>query len=173
MSAYPFSLFKRADRSCYSVSFKDSNGKYLRPVSTGKKTEKEAMQAAFQMLRDGIPQNQKAVTVQDLSFKDMVRKVKSGTQAETILDELRRSGWLKGFVVKETEAAEDFTAFLATFWNWENSPYIKEKLRKNHGIHRRHCKLQGQAVAKYWEPFFKGRVLGEVRYPRQSRGLDL
>jgi integrase len=120
------------------------------------------MQAAFQMLRDGIPQNQKAVTVQDLSFKDMVRKVKSGTQAEAILDELRRSGWLKGFVVKETEAAEDFTAFLATFWSWENSPYIKEKLRKNHGIHRRHCKLQGQAIAKYWEPFFKGRVLGEI-----------
>jgi hypothetical protein len=33
----PFSIFKRADRACYSVSFKDKNGKYLPPVSTGKK----------------------------------------------------------------------------------------------------------------------------------------
>jgi len=69
MNAYPFSIFKRADRSCYSVSFKDENGKYLRPVSTGKKTEAEAVQAAFAMLRDGISHNKKAVTVQDLSFK--------------------------------------------------------------------------------------------------------
>jgi hypothetical protein len=128
---YPFSLLKRADRSCYSVSFKDVNGKYLRPVSTGKKTEKEAMQAAFQMLRDGIPKKKEAVTVQDLSFKDMVRNVKTGTQAETILDELRRLGWVKGFVMKGTKAAEDFVSFLTTFWDWDNSPYIKEKLRKN------------------------------------------
>nr|AGS53537.1 hypothetical protein [uncultured bacterium contig00062] len=54
MNAYPFSLFKRADRSCYSVSFKDADGKYLRPVSTGKKDETEALQAAFKMMRDGI-----------------------------------------------------------------------------------------------------------------------
>jgi len=54
MNAYPFSIFKRADRACYSVSFKDKNGKYLPPVSTGKKTEDEAMQAAFKMMSDGI-----------------------------------------------------------------------------------------------------------------------
>jgi hypothetical protein len=44
------SIFKRADRSCYSVSFKDANGKYLPPISTGKKTEKEAMEIAFKWL---------------------------------------------------------------------------------------------------------------------------
>jgi len=162
MNAYPFSLFKRADRSCYSVSFKDSNGKYLRPVSTGKRTEEEAMQAAFLMLRDGIPQKQITVTVQDLSLKDMVRKVNSGTQAEAILEELRRSGWVKGFAVKGTEAAQDFISFVSTFWEWDTSPYIEEKLRKNHGIHRRHCKLQRQAISLYWEPYFNGRVLGEI-----------
>jgi len=162
MNAYPFSIFKRADRSCYSVSFKDENGKYLSPVSTGKKTEAEAVQAAFAMLRDGITHNKKAVTVQDLSFKNMVKKVSSGTEAEAILDELRRLGWVKGFVVKDTSQAEDFISFLKTFWDWETSPYIKEKLRKNHGIHKRHCKLQGQAITLYWEAFFKGRLLGEI-----------
>jgi integrase len=162
MNAYPFSIFKRADRSCFSVAFKDANGKYLRPVSTGKKTEDEAVQVAFQMLRDGIVQNQKAVTVQDLSFKDMVRKIKTGNEAEGVLAELKRLGWVKGFVVKETPQAEDFIGFMSTFWDWDTSPYIKEKLRKNHGIHKRHCKLQKQAIALHWEPFFKGRFLGEI-----------
>ena len=62
MNAYPFSIFKRADRSCYSVSFKDANGKYLPPVSSGKKTEKEAIEIAFKWLRDGIPQNENPIT---------------------------------------------------------------------------------------------------------------
>ena len=75
MNAYPFSLFKRADRSCYSVAFKDADGKQMSPVSTGKKNPDEALQAAFLMLRDGIPQKTKSVTVQDLSFKNMVKNV--------------------------------------------------------------------------------------------------
>ena len=162
MNAYPFSIFKRADRSCFSVSFKDSNGKYLRPVSTGKKTENEAVQVAFQMLRDGIPLNEKAVTVQDLAFKDMVRKIKTENEAEAILAELRRLGWVKGFVVRDTKAAEDFISFLINFWNWDTSPYIQEKLRKAHGIHRRHCKMQSQAVKLYWTPFFNGRAIGDI-----------
>jgi hypothetical protein len=162
MNAYPFSIFKRADRPSFCVSFKDVNGKYLRPVSTGKKTENEALQAAFQMLRDGVPQKQKAVTVQDLSFKDTARKVKTGTQAETILAELRRLGWVKSFVLNETPGAVDFYSFLKNFWDWEKSPYVKEKLRKSHGIHKRHCIIQGQAVDLYWETFFKGRFLGEI-----------
>jgi hypothetical protein len=37
------------------VSYKDANGKFLSPVSTKIKTEKEAMQVAFAWFRDGIP----------------------------------------------------------------------------------------------------------------------
>jgi hypothetical protein len=47
VNEYPFSVFKRADRPFYSVSFKDENGKYLPPVSTKKRTEDEAKQTAF------------------------------------------------------------------------------------------------------------------------------
>jgi len=144
------------------VSFKDKSGKYLRPVSTGKKNEAEALQVAFIMLRDGIPQNKRPTTVQDLSLKDMVRKIKTGTEAEIILSEMKRLGWVKTFVLDDTPQAVDFNSFLKTFWDWETSPYIKEKLRKSHGIHRLHCIKQGQAIVKYWEPFFEGRLLGDI-----------
>jgi len=162
MNAYPFSIFKRADRSCYSVSFKDSNGKYLRPVSTGKKTEKEALEIAFKWLRDGIPQKESTMRVSDLSLKDVARKIKAGDEAETLLAEMRRLGWVKSFVQSETPGAMDFISFLTDFWDWEKSPYIQEKLRKSHGIHRRHCQIQGRAISLYWEPFFKGRFLGDI-----------
>jgi len=33
MNAYPFSVFKRADRTYFSVAFNDTNGKQLPPIS--------------------------------------------------------------------------------------------------------------------------------------------
>jgi integrase len=163
MSAYPFSIFKRADRTCYCVSFKDANGKYLRPISTGKKTEKEAIEIAFIWLRDGIPQDKTELRVHHLSLKDVARKIKTDDQADIMLSELRRLGWVKSYVLNETPGSADFISFLNTFWDWDTSPYIKEKLRKCHGIHKRHCKLQKQAVSLYWEKFFIGRSLGDIK----------
>ena len=90
MSAYPFSVFKRADRPGYLVAFKGSNGEYLPPVSTKKRTEEEALQVAFQWLRDGIPQKHAAVKVKDLSLKDAVRKIKTKSEAEILLKEMKR-----------------------------------------------------------------------------------
>jgi integrase len=103
-----------------------------------------------------------ALSVQDLSFKDTIRKIKTGNEAELLLAELKRLGWVNSYVRKDTPGAVDFLSFLTEFWEWENSPYIREKLRKNHGIHRRYCKQQGQNIALYWEPFFKGRYLGDI-----------
>jgi integrase len=162
MDAYPFCVFKRNDRPSYLVKFKDSSGNYLPPLSTKKTSRDEAVKIAFTWLRDGIPQKKTAVRVHDLSMKDMVRKLKDGEEAENLMTEMRRFGWVKSYVRNETPAAVDFISFLNTFWDWDTSPYIEEKLRQKHGIHKRHCSNQGRAIPLYWEPFFKGRFLGDI-----------
>ena len=166
MNAYPFSLFKRADRNCYSVKFKDEKGNYLPAISTGKTDKSEAMQAAFLMLRDGIPAKSKAKskteTLQSLTLKETARKIKTTDEALVFLKELKRTGLLKSFVLKQSQGDEDFIAFLTRFWEFDESPYVREKLRKEHGIHRRYVLSQKQNVALYLAPFFKGRLLGEI-----------
>ena len=162
MNAYPFSVYKRADRPYFLVQFNDENGKQLPPISTKKKTKEEAEKIAFLWLRDGIPQKQNTVRVHNLSLRETVKNLKDSHDAETLITELKRQGWLKSFVMAGTEQAQDFTTFLNTFWNWETSPYIQEKLRKAHGIHRRHCRIQERAITLYWQPFFTGRNLGEI-----------
>jgi integrase len=162
VNAYPFSVFKRADRTYFSVAFNDENGKQLPPISTKKKTKDEAMKVAFQWLRDGIPQKQNTVRVHNLSLRETVKSLKDSEDAQTMIAELKRQGWLKSFVLCNTPQAEQFVTFLSNFWDWDNSPYVKEKLRKAHGIHRRHCKLQSRAVTLYWQPFFQERSIGEI-----------
>jgi hypothetical protein len=52
--------------------------------------------------------------------------------------------------------------YLSTFWDYDYSPYVKEKLRKNRGIHRYYCREQYLTAQKYWLPLFKGRLLGDM-----------
>ena len=164
MKSLPFSVFKRIDRPCYSVSFKnEATGEYYPAISTRQKTEAEAIKTAFAWVRDGIPEKRLPVLkVQDLALKDVARKIKTKPEACILLEEMKRMGWIKSYVLTESPAAQDFPAFLADFWNWDKSAYISEKRRKNHGIHRAHCIRQGQAARRYWEPFFNGRILGDI-----------
>ena len=131
MSAYPFSVFKRSDRPYFLVAFKDEAGNYLSPISTKKKNEDEAREVAFKWLRDGIPQKQNIVRVNDLSMKEFLRKLDSESEVRKMLDELMRLGWLKNYILDKTPEAINLISFLNEFWDWETSPYIKEKLRKN------------------------------------------
>jgi hypothetical protein len=41
------------------------------------------MEIAFKWLRDGIPQKEAALRVNDLSLKDLVRKIKAGEEADS------------------------------------------------------------------------------------------
>jgi len=131
MKRLPFTVFKRANRPCYSVKFKnDATGEYYPAISTRQKTEAEAVKTAFAWLRDGIPRKREPVKVQDLSLKDTARKIKTMGEAEMLLTEMKRMGWIKSYVLTESQAAQDFTAFLSEFWDWNKSAYIAEKRRK-------------------------------------------
>ena len=162
MNTYPFSLYKRADRPYFLVSFKNADGKFLAGISTKKKNEEEALAVALLWLRDGVPQTKEKFHTHELILKETAKKIKTATDAEALLTEMKRLGWVKNGVVKDTQAAVCFITFLKNFWDWENSKYVKEKLRKSHGLHKTHCIKQGQAVSLFWEPFFKERYLGDI-----------
>jgi len=164
MKNLPFSIFKRADRPCYLVSFKnDETGKYLPAISTRRKTESEAIKIAFAWLRDGIPSKEGYLNVKQYSLRDMAKSTDiTKADAVFICKELQRRGLLKSYVLEKSVQATDFVSYLIDFWNWEKSPYIKEKLRRNHGLHKRYAIEMTGTIKKYWEPFFKGKILGEI-----------
>ena len=57
----PFFIFKRADRKFYLVKFKNETGGYHPPLSTKKETEVEAVQVAFEWLKNGIPYHNEVI----------------------------------------------------------------------------------------------------------------
>jgi integrase len=170
----PFSVFRRAGRRYYSVSFKnETTGGYLPAISTKQEKEAEAVQTALQWLRDGIPQRGGAVSLKKYTLRDMAKEADlTAADCEYICKELKRRGLLVSYVQSQSRAAVSLADFFNSFWDFEKSPYVKEKLRKNHGIHRNYCRGQFLAVTGHWVPFFKGRALGEITRADIERFID-
>jgi integrase len=164
MKNLPFSIFKKNDRRFYLVRFKnEQTGKYLPAISTKKETQKEAIQIAFDWLRDGIPKKGETIESKKYSLRDMAKEADiTKTDAEFICKELQRRGLLKSYVLENSKQAIDFVEYLTDFWDWEKSPYIKEKLRRNHGLHKRYAIEMSGTINRYWKPFFIGKSLGEI-----------
>ena len=161
----PFSVFKRANRPYYLVKFKNNQtGDYLPPISTKKETEAEAIQVAFDWLKNGIPKKGETVNYKKYSLRDMAKDADlNDDDARYICKELKRRGILRSYVLLESIQAIDFIQYLRNFWLWD-SAYVKEKLRKSHAIHKRHVIEMAGVISKYWIPFFKDKKksLGEI-----------
>lgn len=160
MAHLPFSVFRRKGRRFYYVQFKNNKGEYLPAISTKQTSEPAAIEIAFKWYRDGRPIAGNSSI--KLSLQDTLRDVKTTDEADFICKELKRQGLLKTYVLTESKKAIDFRVFLQNFWDYDTSPYIKEKLRKNHGIHKNYTVSQKLITEKYWMPFFQGHLLGDI-----------
>jgi integrase len=160
MAHLPFSLSRRKGRRFYYVQFKGENGKYLPAISTKQVTEAAAIEIAFKWYREGRPVAKECSIT--LPLQNILRDIKTTAEADFVCKELKRQGLLKNYVVAESKQAVDFSAFLQKFWDYDISPYVKEKLHKNHGIHRNYTMGQKLIIEKYWAPFFQGRFLGDI-----------
>jgi hypothetical protein len=105
MAHLPFSVFERAGRRFYSVSFKNEAGAYLPALSTKQETEAEAIQTAFQWLRDGIPRKGEAVHFKKYTLRDMAKEAGIGkADAVFILKESDTPGKAGGMICEPLKA---------------------------------------------------------------------
>ena len=64
---------------------------------------------------------------------------------------------------KASPGSEHFITFLERFWNYDGSPYVRDKLAHEHRIGRRHCYEMGLSIQHYWKPYFNDRRVIEIR----------
>ncbi|MCD1653507.1 tyrosine-type recombinase/integrase [Treponema zuelzerae] len=167
-----FILTKRGDLPNYYVSFKNPlTGKYGTKRCTGTSDRKQAEKIAYQWLvSDSDNDNKK------LSTKNLLDAIKFSEltidDTKQIVELLQIKGLVVSAVLKEDKSDIPLIAFLENFWTAETSPYIKEKLRKQHGIHKRYITKQYGAIKNYWKPFFKDVKLGSLTRDDINKFID-
>jgi integrase len=159
----PFSVFLRGNRPYYYVAFKnEETGRYLPAISTKKTTEAAAVKQAWVWFREGIPRKGGPLDIKAASLRDTIRHASiSPSDAEFIISDLKRRGIILSCVFSGAPDSVLLADFLTEFWDWERSPYIHEKLRAEHSIHRNYVRGMAGDVKKYWVPFFPSVLLGE------------
>ena len=167
----PFSIFRRGKRKYYYVAFKNENtGNYLPAISTKKTKYEDAQRQSWVWFREGIPNKNGVLDIKKHSLRDSIRCASlTAEDAEFIIDELKQRGLVLSCVFAGAADSVDFIDFLSEFWDWDRSPYIREKLRAEHSIHQRHVKQMASEIKKYWLPFFSTKLLGEIT----SNNIDL
>lgn len=167
-SSFPFILKKRADRKgVYYVSFKSPiDGKITSTRSTETTDKNRATQLAFEWYKSGVPEKtgDGRKSVDSLAVISAVRK---DSLSDVALDELlreieRRTGDKIRRIPKNSKGAVNAYQFMLDFWDWEKSPYIKEKLRKSHRIGKPHVLRQQSSVRRFWKKILENKTLCEI-----------
>jgi len=152
-----FCLSQRSDSPFWYVSYKNSfTKKYGTKKSTGTIHKPEAVKIAYKMLYEErasvLPPNLDALRSLDLSFKD----------AADIVEILDKKQLIATIITKQDAGAESVPDFLNRFWDYDTSPYVKEKLHKNHSIHKKYVKSNKSCVEMHWKNFFKDMPIAKL-----------
>lgn len=167
-----FVLTTRGDLPNYYVSFKNPlTGKYGTKRSTGTSDKKIAEKIAYKWLLSGESEKKDQCTVKSLIEAIKLTELNIH-DTRAIIDVLRQKGVIVSAVIKNDRADLPFTTFLENFWDFDGSPYIQEKLRKKHSIHKRYVARQAGAVKNYWKPFFKDQPLGAITREQINNFID-
>lgn len=149
-----FSLHKRGSR--YYVQFwNPSTKKYTTARSTGVTNKNAAVGVVMRWLDKGIPSNVSARNLTetlnaDTLFTLLHRVDLSDREAERIVEILTERGLLR----QTDEDDEPLIQFLTTFWDYDESEYVREKLAYGQSIGKRHCYDMGLQIQNHWREFF-------------------
>jgi hypothetical protein len=75
---------------------------------------------------------------------------------------LTEKGLVSSLVLKDAGGAELFDSYISRFWDYDVSPYVKEKHAHGLRMGKTHMKESLGRAEKYWIPYFKGKRLGEI-----------
>ena len=166
----PYSIFKRPT-GIYYVQFRMPDGSRSSNKSTGTKNRTEAERIAMEWVVNGnIPsrinasvENTAITNVTRIDFLNNLRTLEfSQDEIKSIIAILKDRKFIESAVICNSVEARPIEPFLMSFWDFDKSPYIKEKILKGQSIHKSYCETMKSRIRIYWLPRIKGKALGSI-----------
>ena len=165
-----FYLYRR-NGIFYAQFVEKSTKKLLSGKSTGQKDWDEAHSVAMEWYKNGIPNkrtqwkrnSQKVLSAHKL-FTALRESELNEADVVTLNNILIQKGYIKDSrkVKKSEKDSVTFVDYLKSFWDFDNSEYVKEQLSTGRTIGRRRCKEALSSIDRYYAPFWKNTFLSDV-----------
>lgn len=164
----PYSIFKNPS-GIYYVQFRLPDGGRSTSKSTGSRSRLEAERIAMKWVVNGnIPtrinsKEEKSTSVDSLDVINKLRTtIFSDSDIKSIIKVLKDRGYISSAIISKSPETRSMNDFLLEFWDFERSPYIKEKKLKGQSIHRSYCETMRSRVMIYWLPKIGNRMVGSI-----------
>lgn len=163
-----FSLFVR-NGVYYAQLYNQKKGSYMTGRSTGKTSRDEAAGVATDWLKNGIP-GSKTEEKRSIETQMTLDAIQSGLNTlaltpddvQKFVNILKNRNLLDSAIVTSAASSKPLIEYLAAFWDYDNSPYIKEKLLHGQKIGRMRA-IDSSRTVKYWKLYFGDKKrIGEV-----------
>ena len=149
--------------------------------STRSKNRDEAAAIVGRWLAEGVPVvngRLKKPLKEAASFRSTMKYITTSEIDEEQAIEIARALKGRGLLALGVSPAglgnREFIQFLHEFWDYDNSPYLKDRRAHGANITRRTCRNAFNIINRYWEPFFMEKGISEItRKELREFGLAL
>lgn len=160
-----FYLYKRKKVWYIQLINPETGNKFL-TKSSGTEDREKAKFIAQKWIYEGLPGDEPQ-SLNELRIIDTIFYQLSQVQSITQEDVKRFLGFFKsrGFNTSgnlQTSNDKVFIDFLSNFWDYDNSPYVREKLSHGHSITKNYCQGMHRHVVRRWKPYFEEKLLSEI-----------
>lgn len=164
-----FSLFER-NGIFYAQLFNPKTGKFMSGKSTGKRNRDEAAGVAADWLKNGRPTNTKRESKRPVDETMTLDTILAGLRSNTlspddvtkIIEVMKDRQIIENAIVRSSVGSVRLIEYLQKFWDYDTSPYIREKRLHGQQIGKTRAKDSTRQV-KYWKKYFGDeKRIGEV-----------
>ena len=166
--AKPYLIFK-ARTGFYYAQILLPDGTRTNNKSTGCKNRAEAERKVMEWIVKGtIPKriNSKSndtKSIDKISIFNNLRTDDFNTdEIQTMVKILKERGFIHSAILTSSKENIPIENFLSNFWDFDKSPYVREKLVKGQSIHKSYCSTLMSRIKLYWLPRFEGKCIGEI-----------
>lgn len=166
--AKPYLIFK-AHTGFYYAQIRLSDGSLSNNKSTGCKNRAEAERKVMEWIVTGnIPvrinaKNPPSTNIDKIRFFNDLRTADfDESEIQNIVKILTERKYLKTAVLANSSGSRSVIDFLLDFWDYETSPYVKEKHSKGQSIGKHYTKDYQGEIRNYWVPLLEGKCIAEI-----------
>ena len=165
--AKPYLIYKKPNGFFYAEILLP-DGTHANRKSTGCKNRAAAEKVVMEWIVNGnIPErtnakNSSNTSVDKIAFFNNLRNYNfNENEIQKIAQILKDRDFIKSYVLSSSaKQTIPFKEFIENFWDYDKSPYVKEKLSRKQSIHRDYCIALMTRVQKYWYPTLEHKNVG-------------
>jgi len=162
-------LHTRHNGTYYAELVDPNTGLKLTARSTGTISRDEALLIVAEWLKFGTPTGKAQIprTLETAAGIESILKIirradLNSDDALRIIQVLKDRELTDISAIKPNRGSISFLEFLEEFWDYESSPYVREKLAHGHSIGKRHCYESMTRLNRYWQPVFENKKLNNI-----------